>query len=118
MADKTMPTPAPWNAVGFHADPDWDGSWQVLYQNDCGSGALIADVPATPHAQQDARLIAAAGTAAHTLEQNGYDHLTLLKALPALATYARMTLGRDDFWSFVEKSAEQVDAGKEGDDGR
>ena len=89
MSDKTMPTPYPWYATAYPDDPNADGSWDILYSAP-EHGGMIAWVPdESDRAAADARLIAAAGTAAHEVAQMGYDPVEAVRALPKLLRMAQ-----------------------------
>jgi hypothetical protein len=90
MADKTMPTPGPWVwgvgedgagqtvfMVAHHADRFWHALIPLRDAHDDHHEASLNEADA------NARLIAAAGTAAHECAEMGYDPVEAVKALPA-----------------------------------
>jgi hypothetical protein len=89
-ADKTMPTPGRW----YYKHDKYEGDaiiadgprWVVRRVEDPDTGYDIVSIPN----EADAKLIAAAGTAAHECAEMGYtDAVALFQALPELLEAAR-----------------------------
>ena len=126
MSDKTMPTPGPWKGTPGHPSGKFYG---VHGPRPVVTFRGIAR-PCSEEGQANARLIAAAGTAAHEVAQMGYDPVEAVRVLPELLEMLKHHRATVEKWCHYQGNTQQtfdthlgpIDAvltraaGKEGDD--
>lgn len=110
---KRKHTPGPWYVST--TPRCWPHGAVVVRQKDPRSGIVVCCVMTNiPYRDEDAHLIAAAGTAASECEENGYDGLASIEALPKLLKALSMIVGRREIVCALRNTPERLD----GSDGR